>query len=41
VELGYLSANEAVEIWEAWERMEKTPGAWMITPGVLEIIGSL
>jgi hypothetical protein len=41
VELGYLRAEVAEDIWRAFREIE-TPGAIrMITPGVLEIIASL
>lgn len=38
VELGYLSAGRAESIWRAFTLLEATPGAFMITPGVLEIV---
>jgi hypothetical protein len=38
VELGYLSAQRAESIWRAFGALEATPGAHMISPGVLEII---
>lgn len=40
VELAYLSAERAEAIWETFSRFEETPGTWMITPGVLEIVAS-
>jgi SAM-dependent methyltransferase len=38
VDLGYMSASRAVAIWQAFTKIESTPGIRMITPGVLEII---
>jgi SAM-dependent methyltransferase len=38
VDLGDMSASRADSIWQAFSVLEATPGAWMITPGVLEII---
>ncbi|HXY50482.1 MAG TPA: methyltransferase domain-containing protein [Terriglobales bacterium] len=38
VDLGYLSASRAESIWQAFTTLQATPGARMITPGVLEIV---
>jgi SAM-dependent methyltransferase len=38
IDLGYLSATRAESIWQAFLTAEATPGTWMISPGVLEII---
>lgn len=38
VELGYLTQDQSDSIWQAFQSFETTPGARMITPGVLEII---
>jgi SAM-dependent methyltransferase len=37
VDLGYLSPGRAESIWQAFVQFQATPGARMITPGVLEI----
>jgi hypothetical protein len=36
--LGYFSLAQAETIWRAFYHMEATPGARMITPGVLEVV---
>jgi SAM-dependent methyltransferase len=38
VDLGLMTADRAIEVTEAFDRVEKTPNALMITPAVLEII---
>jgi SAM-dependent methyltransferase len=38
VDLGYLSASRGDYLWHAFSKFETTPGAWIITPAVLEII---
>ncbi|HLY19377.1 MAG TPA: class I SAM-dependent methyltransferase [Bryobacteraceae bacterium] len=38
VDLGYLSEARAGSIWRAFLQMEASPGARMISPGVLEIV---
>jgi SAM-dependent methyltransferase len=40
VELGHLSPHRAEAIWQAFDSFQSTPGARMITPGVLEIVAS-
>jgi SAM-dependent methyltransferase len=40
VELGYLSPARSEAIWQAFIQLQVTPGARMITPGVLEIVAS-
>ena len=40
VDLGYLSPNRAESIWQAFLALQATPGARMITPGVLEIVAA-
>src|SRR5690348_8803136 len=40
VDLGYLSHSRAESIWRAFVTLEATPGARMITPGVLEIVAA-
>ena len=40
VELGYLSHERAQTIWQAFSRLEGTPGSRMVTPGVLEIVAA-
>jgi SAM-dependent methyltransferase len=40
VELGYLSPGHAESIWQAFSQLQATPGARMITPGVLEIVAA-
>ena len=40
VDLGYLSPSRAESIWQAFTALEATPGARMITPGVLEIVAA-
>jgi len=40
VDLGQLSSSDAQSIWSAFTALETAPGARMITPGVLEIVGS-
>jgi SAM-dependent methyltransferase len=40
VDLGYLSAGRSESIWQAVTRLHATPGARMITPGVLEIVAA-
>jgi SAM-dependent methyltransferase len=40
VDLGYLSSSRAESIWQAFTTFQATPGARMITPGVLEIIAA-
>jgi SAM-dependent methyltransferase len=38
VDLGYLSLSRAESVWQAFITLQATPGARMITPGVLEIV---
>lgn len=38
VELGYLTAERADEIWKAFESLESARGVRMVTPAVLEIV---
>ena len=38
VDLRYLSPSRAESIWQAFLTLQATPGARMITPGVLEIV---
>jgi SAM-dependent methyltransferase len=38
VELGYLTPARSESMWQAFLQFQATPGARMITPGVLEII---
>jgi SAM-dependent methyltransferase len=38
VDLGLLTPSGADEIWKAFITAETTPGTWMITPGVLEVV---
>ena len=38
VDLGYLSPSRSESIWQAFVAFQVTPGARMITPGVLEIV---
>ena len=40
VDLGYLSASRAESIWEAFVALQATPGARLISPGVLEIVAA-
>lgn len=40
VDLGYLSPSRAESIWQAFTNLQATPGARMITPGVLEIVAA-
>ena len=40
VDLGYLSHSHAASIWQAFTSLQATPGARMITPGVLEIVAA-
>ena len=40
VDLGYLSPSRAEAIWQALVSLQATPGARMITPGVLEIVAA-
>jgi len=40
VDLGYLSPSRAESIWQAFITLQATPGARMITPGVLEIVAA-
>jgi len=40
VDLGYLSASRAESIWQAFLNMQRTSGARMISPGVLEIVAA-
>jgi SAM-dependent methyltransferase len=40
VDLGYLSSSRAESIWQAFTNLQATPGARMITPGVLEIVAA-
>jgi hypothetical protein len=40
VDLGYLSPGRAEAIWQAFITLQATPGASMITPGVLEIVAA-
>jgi len=40
VDLGYLSHSRAESIWQAFVTLQATPGARMITPGVLEIVAA-
>jgi SAM-dependent methyltransferase len=40
VDLGYLSPSRAESIWQAFVTLQATPGARMITPGVLEIVAA-
>jgi SAM-dependent methyltransferase len=40
VDLGYLTAGDAALIWDAFTKLEATPGLRMITPGVLEIVAA-
>lgn len=40
VALGYLTAGDAVLIWEAFTEFEDAPASRMITPGVLEIVAA-
>lgn len=40
VEMGYLSPSRAESIWQAFGTLQDTPGARMITPGVLEIVAA-
>ena len=40
VDLGYLSPGRAESIWQAFATLQATPGARMITPGVLEIVAT-
>jgi SAM-dependent methyltransferase len=40
VDLGYLSPSRAESIWPAFTNLQATPGARMITPGVLEIVAA-
>ena len=38
IDLGYLSADRAESIWQAFTAIEAMPGARMVTPGVLAVI---
>jgi len=38
VELGYLTSDRSEAIWEAFTRIEQTPGSLMVTPGVIELV---
>ena len=38
VNLGYLSASRGDYLWQAFSKFETTPGTWIITPAVIEII---
>lgn len=38
VDLGYMSSVRAESIWQAFLAFQNTPGARMITPGVLEVV---
>jgi SAM-dependent methyltransferase len=40
VDLGYLSHSRAESIWQAFIALQATPGARMISPGVLEIVSA-
>lgn len=40
VDLGYLSPSRSESIWRAFLALQATPGARMITPGVLEIVAA-
>ncbi len=40
VDLGYLSSRRSESIWQAFITLQATPGARMITPGVLEIVAA-
>jgi SAM-dependent methyltransferase len=40
VDLGYLSHSRAESIWQAFIALQTTPGARMISPGVLEIVAA-
>jgi SAM-dependent methyltransferase len=40
VDLGYLSPSRSESIWQAFAALQATPGARMITPGVLEIVAA-
>jgi len=40
VDLGYLPPSRAESIWQAFTTLQATPGARMITPGVLEIVAA-
>jgi hypothetical protein len=40
VDLGYMSPSRAQHIWQAFIELQATPGARMITPGVLEIVAA-
>jgi hypothetical protein len=40
VDLGYLSPSRAESIWQAFTTLQASPGARMITPGVLEIVAA-
>jgi hypothetical protein len=39
-ELGYMNAERADAIWQAFLEFEKLPGGRVITPGVLELVYS-
>ena len=40
VDLGYLSQERSDAIWQAFLRLQNTPGSRQITPGVLEIVAA-
>jgi len=40
VDLGYLSPSRSEAIWQAFTTLQATPGARMISPGVLEIVAA-
>ena len=40
VEMEYLTPSRAEAIWQVFTELEATPGTWMMTPGVLEVIAA-
>jgi SAM-dependent methyltransferase len=40
VDLGYLSPSRSESIWQAFAAFQATPGARLITPGVLEMVAA-
>jgi len=40
VELGYLTPGRAESIWQLFTDFEASPGTWMMTPGVLEVVAT-
>jgi hypothetical protein len=38
VDLGYLTDERAIAIWDTFKRLETTAATLMVTPGVIEVI---